>query len=264
MRIITLNVNGIRAAAKKGLFEWLEIQKADYVCLQETRIQPHQRTEEFYYPDGYTVCYVDAKKAGYSGVAIFARKQPDYIHEGLGWADLDSEGRWVQFDFGRLSIISLYLPSGSSSDIRQDFKYDLMERLSPVIQEFVDSGREYIICGDINIAHKQIDIKNWRSNQKNSGFLPEERKWMDWWFSDGGMVDVFRQVQPEADHYTWWSNRGRAWENNVGWRIDYQIATPLIAKRAETVEIFKAKRFSDHSPLIIDYKVSDRWIKSKI
>ena len=179
MRIITLNCNGIRAAARKGFFEWLSEQHADFVCLQETRIQPFQRTDPRFYPKGNTNCYVDAEKPGYSGVALYCRRKPDRIREGLGWADFDSEGRWIQADYGRLSVVSLYLPSGTSSDVRQDFKYDLMERLKPLLKKFAASGREYIICGDINIAHKNIDIKNWRGNQKNSGFLPEERAWID-------------------------------------------------------------------------------------
>ena len=263
MRIITLNCNGIRAAARKGFFEWLSEQHADFVCLQETRIQPFQRTDPRFFPKGYTNCYVDAEKPGYSGVALYCRRKPDRIREGLGWADFDSEGRWIQADYGRLSVVSLYLPSGTSSDVRQDFKYDLMERLKPLLKKFAASGREYIICGDINIAHKNIDIKNWRGNRKNSGFLPEERAWMDWWLEEGGMVDVFRKVDPREDQYTWWSNRGQAWAKNVGWRIDYQIGTPVIAKRAQSVQIYKDERFSDHAPLVIDYRVSDRWLRTQ-
>ena len=263
MRIITVNVNGIRAAARKGFFEWLQRQQADFVCLQETRIQPSQREDAMFSPAGYETRYVDAERPGYSGVALFCRKKPDRIIEGLGWPDFDSEGRWVQVDYGRLSVVSLYLPSGSSREDRQVFKYELMDRFKPLLKKWASSGREFIICGDINIAHKEIDLKNWRSNQKNSGFLPDERAWMDWWFSDGGMVDVFRKIEPGPDQFTWWSNRGQAWAKNVGWRIDYQIATPQIAKRAYAVEIFKEARFSDHAPLIIDYRVSDRWLRSK-
>jgi len=263
MRIITVNVNGIRSAARKGFFEWLQQQQADFVCLQETRIQPSQREDAMFSPAGYETRYVDAERPGYSGVALFCRKKPDRIIEGLGWPDFDSEGRWVQADYGRLSVVSLYLPSGSSREDRQVFKYELMDRFKPLLKKWASSGREFIICGDINIAHKEIDLKNWRSNQKNSGFLPEERAWMDWWFSDGGMVDVFREIEPGPDQFTWWSNRGQAWAKNVGWRIDYQIATPQIAKRAYAVEIFKEARFSDHAPLIIDYRVSDRWLRSK-
>jgi exodeoxyribonuclease-3 len=263
VRIITVNVNGIRAAERKGFFEWLAKQKADFVCLQETRAQSAKRAGEQFYPTGYTTAYVDAQRPGYSGVALYCRRKPDQIREGLGWEDLDSEGRWVQADYGRLSVVSLYLPSGSSGDQRQQFKYELMERMKPMLKKFAASGREYIICGDINIAHKEIDLKNWRGNRKNSGFLPDERMWMDWWFTDGGMVDVFRQVEPGEDQYTWWSNRGQAWAKNVGWRIDYQIATPLIAARAYAVNIYKMERFSDHAPLIIDYRVSDRWLRAK-
>ena len=259
MRIITLNCNGIRAAARKGFFEWLSEQHADFVCLQETRIQPSQRTDPRFFPKGYTNCYVDAEKPGYSGVALYCRRKPDRIREGLGWADFDSEGRWIQADYGRLSVVSLYLPSGTSSDVRQDFKYDLMERLKPLLKKFAASGREYIICGDINIAHKNIDIKNWRGNQKNSGFLPEERAWMTKLLDAGaegaGLVDVYRMLKPDTtgEAYTWWSNRGQAYANNVGWRLDYHLATPKTAALARTEQIFKTIKFSDHAPITLEY-----------
>ena len=261
MRIITLNVNGIRAAARKGFFEWLGAQDADFVCLQETRAQPEKRKDPQFYPEGYATVYVDAERKGYSGVAIYCRRQPDRVQQGLGWKDFDSEGRWVQVDYGRLSVVSLYMPSGTSSDERLNFKYDIMARMKPLIRDLVSNGREYIICGDINIAHRKIDLKNWRGNQKNSGFLPDERAWMDWLFNDGGLVDVFRRLEPGEDQYTWWSNRGQAWAKNVGWRIDYQVATPTITARARETSIYKAERFSDHAPLIIDYRVSERWLK---
>ena len=173
--------------------------------------------------------------------------------EGIGIAEIDAEGRFIQADFGNLSIISLYLPSGSSGEHRQVAKFFFMEKFYPILGTLIASGREIILCGDWNIAHKEIDLKNWRSNQKNSGFLPEERAWLSRVFDDVGFVDVFRRLNADPDQYTWWSNRGQAWAKNVGWRIDYQLATPLIAQTARNASIYKAERFSDHAPLLINY-----------
>ena len=253
MRIISANLNGIRSASSKGFFEWLKAQEADVVCLQETRIQPEQLTEIMLNPPGLKSALVFAEKKGYSGVGLYFRKKPDRVHEGIGWSVLDKEGRFIQADFGKLSIVSLYLPSGSSGDIRQQFKYNVLDYLDKWLLEAKLSGREIIICGDWNIAHKEIDLKNWKSNKKNSGFLPEERAWMTKLFTEYGYVDVFRKLNQTADQYTWWSNRGRAWEKNVGWRLDYQVATPKIAAMARAEAIYTAERFSDHAPLIIDY-----------
>ncbi|HEC25856.1 MAG TPA: exodeoxyribonuclease III [Gammaproteobacteria bacterium] len=253
MRIITINSNGIRAAGRKGFYDWMLRQHADVVCIQETKAQEFQLTDKLYHPPSMHSFFHDAEKKGYSGVALYCRHQPDKVVYGLGWPDIDAEGRYIQADYGNLSIISLYMPSGSSKEERQDFKYDMMERMKPLLLDMRVSGREYLICGDLNIAHKQIDLKNWRSNQNNSGFLPEERAWMDWLIDEAGYVDTFRLLEPGEGQYTWWSNRGRAWDNNTGWRIDYQIATPAIATKAVAASIYKKKRFSDHSPLIIDY-----------
>jgi len=253
MRIISINVNGIRSAARKGFFEWLERQQADVVCIQETKAQEHQLEDQIYCPDGYFCYYHDAEKKGYSGVAVYCKTQPDRIHMGLEWEDFDSEGRYLQVDFGKLSVVSLYMPSGSSKEERQAFKFTIMERLMPVLKKFRRRRRDYIICGDWNIAHKKIDIKNWRGNQKNSGFLPEEREWMDELFGPAGFVDAFRVVNEQPEEYTWWSNRGQAWARNVGWRIDYQVITPALRDRVRAATIYKDQRFSDHAPLIIDY-----------
>ena len=256
MKIVSLNTNGIRAAARKGMFDWLERTKPDVLCIQETKAQEHQLADELFHPQGYFNYFHDAEKKGYSGVAIYTRHKPKKVTKGLGFADVDSEGRWIQADFDKLSVISLYLPSGTSGDIRQAFKYDVMARLEPVLKKMRRQRREFIICGDWNIAHKKIDIKNWRSNQKHSGFLPEERAWLDWLFDEAGYVDTFRLVDSSLDQYTWWSNRGQAWANNTGWRIDYQIATPKVARTAHSVGIYKDERFSDHAPLTIDYDFS--------
>ncbi len=255
MRVISVNVNGIRAAARKGFFHWLRRQKADVVCLQELKAQIHQLEDRQFWPPSFNCYYHPAQRPGYSGVAIYARHEPDEVREGIGWADVDAEGRFIEARFGQLSVISLYMPSGSHSEERQQIKFSVMERLMPYLRELRDNGREYIICGDWNIAHKAIDLKNWRGNQKNSGFLPEERAWMDEMFGPAGYVDAFRVVNQEAEQYTWWSNRGRAREKNVGWRIDYQVITPGLRDKVLGESIYKSKWFSDHAPLIMDYAI---------
>ncbi len=254
MRIISFNANGIRSAARKGFFEWLDGQDADVVCLQETRSQTHQLAGGPFYPEGYHCHYHDAQRKGYSGVAIYSRCRPAAVVEGLGWSDVDAEGRYLEVRFGRLSVASLYLPSGSSGEARQAVKFDLMERLLGRLEAMRGEDRAWVLCGDWNIAHKAIDLKNWRGNRKNSGFLPEERAWMDTLFGPAGYVDAFRVLNQEPEQYTWWSNRGRAWEKNVGWRIDYQVITPCLADRVRAVDIYKEQRFSDHAPLIVDYE----------
>ena len=255
MRVISLNLNGIRSAASKGLYPWLENQNADLVCLQELKAQDADLSPEMRNPPGLTGCFHCAEKKGYSGVGIYTRRPPDRIVEGLGIPDIDAEGRYLEAVFGNLSLISLYLPSGSSSEERQAAKFSFMERFMPHLETLVASGREVILCGDWNIAHKEIDLKNWKSNQKNSGFLPEERAWITEVFNRLGFVDVYRGLYPDhtGEAYTWWSNRGQAWAKNVGWRIDYQIATPGIAGKAKSAFVYKEQRFSDHAPLVVDY-----------
>jgi len=255
MRIISVNVNGIRAAYRKNFFTWLQKQDADIVCVQETKAQVDQLTDEIIKPKGYFSYFNSAVKKGYSGVAIYSQIEPEKIIGKIGWKDADIEGRFIQANFGKLSVISLYLPSGSSSEERQAIKFDFLERFTPVLKKMRRQKREYIICGDWNIAHKKIDIKNWKGNQKNSGFLPEEREWMDSLFDDIGMVDAFRVVNQQEEQYTWWSNRGQAWAKNVGWRIDYQVVTPGLKNKIKTASIYKDERFSDHAPLIVDYSI---------
>lgn len=254
MRIISANVNGIRAAARKGFFPWLNKQQADVVCIQESKAQEHQLNQE-HYLDDYHCYYHDAEKKGYSGVAIFARKEPDRVIKGLGagFEDMDAEGRFIQADFGNLSVISLYLPSGSSGEERQQVKFSFMERFTERLRHMANDGRDYIICGDWNIVHKEIDIKNWKGNQKNSGCLPEERAWLDLLFGEIGLVDGFREIEQAAEQYTWWSNRGQAWANNTGWRIDYHIVSAGLKGRVTATDIYKDERFSDHAPLTLDY-----------
>jgi len=252
-RVITANTNGIRSAAKKGFFDWLQTQQADVVCIQETKAQRDQLEHEMFCPIGYHCHYFDAEKKGYSGTALYSKQKPDRVISGLGWASADTEGRYLQADFGNLSVVSLYLPSGSSSDAAQAKKFDFLDRYLPILKKQANDGRDYILCGDWNIAHKPIDLKNWKGNLKNSGFLPEERAWLDTLFDEVGFVDAFRVINQEENQFTWWSNRGQAWANNVGWRIDYQIITPSLRDKIKRVEIYKDQRFSDHSPLIMDY-----------
>ncbi len=253
MRIITVNTNGIRAAARKGFFDWLKKQQADVVCIQETKAQEHQLEDEMFHPEGYHCYYHDAQKKGYSGVAIYCQQKPKKVHMGVGMHDVDQEGRYIEVEFANISVISLYMHSGSSSEERQALKFDFMSRFMPLLHKFRRKRREFVICGDWNIAHKQIDIKNWRSNQKNSGFLPQERDWLTKLFDEVGYVDAFRVVNKKPHEYTWWSNRGQAWANNTGWRIDYQIVTPKVGATVKKTQIYKDERFSDHAPLIIDY-----------
>jgi len=253
MKIITYNVNGIRAAARKGFYEWLALQNADVVCLQEVRADESVLAAELFQPEGYHCYYKTAEKKGYSGVGIYSKIKPDQIICELGFAGCDDEGRYIQIDLGNLSIASLYLPSGSSGDLRQQKKYDFLDQYLDALKQQMASGRDYIITGDFNIVHKEIDIKNWKANQKSSGVLPEERAWLDTIFDDVGFVDAFRQVNQEAEQYTWWSNRGRARENNVGWRIDYQITTPGLKDKIKSAMVYKDEWYSDHAPLIMEY-----------
>ncbi len=253
LRVVSANLNGIRSAQRKGFFEWLMVEKPDVVCLQEVRAHMEQLTDAHFYPQGYHHYFVDAQKKGYSGVGIYTKKKPDRVITSLGWELTDNEGRYIQADFGELSVASLYMPSGTSGEGRQELKYELLDHYEKVLRQQRHDGRQYIICGDWNIAHKPIDLKNWRTNQKTSGFLPEERAWMDKLLDEIGFVDAFRVLNNEPDQYTWWSNRGQAYAKNVGWRIDYEIITPELESKVKNVSIYKDQKFSDHAPLIIDY-----------
>ncbi len=254
MRIITFNANGIRSAASKGFFDWFAAQHADLLCLQETKAQEHQLEATVYRPAGYHGFFHDARsRKGYSGVAIYTRRRPDQVLDTLGWEAFDQEGRYLEARFGNLSVVSLYVPSGSSGEERQRFKFAALERLAPILDGWLASGRDYVICGDWNIVHTRLDIRNWASNQKNSGCLPEERAWLDSLFRERGWVDSFRALKPEAVEYTWWSQRGNARANDVGWRIDYQVVTPSLRGRLRACAIHPQPRFSDHAPYVVDY-----------
>jgi exodeoxyribonuclease-3 len=254
MKVITLNANGLRAAAKKGVFDWLNQQQADVICLQEVRYHEAQLKPQFELLD-YKAYFCHAEKKGYSGVAIYTRTQPNQVTTQLGWSIADQEGRYLQLDFGDLSIASIYFPSGTSGEARQQCKFDFLHRYQSILEKQRQDGRRYILCGDWNIAHRPIDLKNWQSNQKHSGFLPEERAWLDHILGPLGYIDAFRNLEAGPEHYTWWSHYGRAWENNTGWRIDYQIITPNLKNTLRSTSIYKAQRFSDHAPLIVEYDI---------
>ena len=253
LRVITLNLNGIRSATGKGFLRWLARQKADIVCVQELKAQAADMTAEMLAPHGMHGFFHYAGKKGYSGVGLYAKQKPDRVSEGIGVHEFDAEGRYLRADFGKLSVISVYLPSGSSGEHRQQSKFRFMAEFYPHLAKRAREGREFIICGDWNIAHNEIDLKNWRGNRKNSGFLPEERSWLTRIYDELAFVDVFRRLDQRAEQYTWWSNRGQAWAKDVGWRIDYQVATPGIAGCARKARIYKQQRYSDHAPLTIDY-----------
>lgn len=256
MRVITLNVNGIRAAVRRGFFDWAATQNADVICLQETRAQEHQLPPEATALPGFTGYFVDSSRRGYSGVALYCRSEPTEVRRNLGWADMDAEGRFVQADFGEVTVSSLYVPSGITGPPRQAFKMNFLERLLAVLARMRHSGGSHIVCGDFNIAHKPIDTYSPTRNSVVSGFLPGERVWMDALIEQVGWVDAFRVANQRSKQYTWWSNWPAAWERNLGWRIDYQLVTPNLAPRVCAASIYKEKRFSDHAPLAIDYDLS--------
>ena len=257
LRIVSANLNGIRSAASKGFFTWLAGSGADVVCVQELKAQAADLSPEMRAPAGYHGYFHYAEKKGYSGVGIYCRQAPERVVEGIGHAGFDGEGRYLRADFGGLSVISVYVPSGSSSPERQQAKFAFLDEFYAVLGALRDEGREIVLCGDWNIAHRAIDLKNWKGNQKNSGFLPEERAWLDRIYGELGWVDVYRQLHPDAGEagYTWWSNRGQAYAKNVGWRIDLHVATPGIASSARSAAVYKQERFSDHAPLLVDYEV---------
>ncbi|MCE3238170.1 MAG: exoA [Gammaproteobacteria bacterium] len=254
-RVITLNLNGIRSAAKKGFFEWMLQQNADVICLQELKAQHGDLEQLLFKPAGYYGFFHCAEKKGYSGVGIYTKQKPETIITGLGWPEADQEGRYIEARFGEISIASIYLPSGTSGEQRQAVKFDFLKRYTDYLKKLSESTRKFIICGDLNIAHRPIDLKNWRGNQKNSGFLPEERAWLDKLFGPLGFHDAFRCVNQAPEQYTWWSHRGQAWTKNVGWRIDYQVVIAGLETTIQSAAIFKDQRFSDHAPLIIDYQL---------
>ena len=262
-KLTSLNLNGIRSAASKGVEAWLAKTTPDCICLQETRCQAADVQGRFEELAGMKGHFHFAEKKGYAGVAVYTRHLPSDVIAGYGSSEFDAEGRYLELRFDtparKLSIISCYFPSGSAGEHRQQAKFRFLEEVEPHLVA-LKGRRDFVLCGDINIAHKEQDLKNWRGNRKNSGFLPEERAWMTRLFDHTGLVDVYRHLQPEATEaaYTWWSNRGQARAKNVGWRLDYHVATPPIAQHARRESIYKDEWFSDHAPISIDYDFSLR------
>ena len=255
MKIVSCNLNGIRSAHRKGFFDWYKNQRADILCIQELKAQEDQIEINSMFSKKVYSYFKCAEKKGYSGVSIHSRIEPDKIIYEYGDKEFDNEGRYIEAKFGDLSVISLYAPSGSSGDHRQEAKFRFMKSFNKHLDKIQKTKRKYIICGDWNIAHKEIDLKNWKGNKKNSGFLPEERSWLDNIFKDDRYIDAFRELNKKDDEYTWWSNRGNARENNVGWRIDYQIVSGNLKKNIKSQKIYKDSFFSDHAPLTITYKI---------
>lgn len=255
VRVVSFNANGLRSAERKGFFQWFSRQRADVLCVQELKAHAHQIDGRAFHVRGFDRHLHCAEKPGYSGVAIYTRNTPRNVVIGYGNPEFDAEGRYVEVELDDVIVASAYFPSGSSSEERQRAKFRFLPTFEDYLRGKLEGDKPYIVSGDVNIAHKQIDLRNWRSNQKNSGFTPEERAWMDHLIDDVGFVDAFRVVDERPDQYTWWSNRGRAWDKNVGWRIDYQLVTPSLRDRVGGASIYKRKRFSDHAPLIIDYAI---------
>jgi exodeoxyribonuclease-3 len=253
LRVVSFNANGLRSAARKGFFGWFARQRADVLCVQELKAKEEQLADRTFQARGFNrVCHV-AERPGYSGVAIYSRVAPEEIVRGIGVSEFDAEGRYVEARFGAVAIVSAYFPSGSSSPARQEAKFRFLAAFDRRLVSLAESGLPYIFCGDFNMAHRPIDLKNWRANQDYPGFTPGERAWLDSLFDGRGFVDAFRAVNQEPHQYTWWSNRGRAFENNTGWRIDYQVTSPQLRDAIQGAAIYKRQRFSDHAPLTIDY-----------
>jgi exodeoxyribonuclease-3 len=259
-KLTSLNLNGIRSASTKGLEPWLAAHQPDCICVQEVKAQAPDVAGRFETLAGLQGHFHFAEKKGYSGTGVYTRRAPSDVITGFGSPEFDAEGRYTELRFDtpgrRFSIISAYFPSGSSGPERQEAKFRFLDQFYPHLMA-LKGQREFILCGDVNIAHQEKDLKNWRSNQKNSGFLPEERAWMTRLLTEGGLVDVYRQLQPDTTDacYTWWSNRGQAYANNVGWRLDYHLATPAVAATARTEAIYKGEKFSDHAPITVEYEL---------
>jgi exodeoxyribonuclease-3 len=253
LRVVTFNANGLRSAARKGFFPWFARQRADVLCVQELKAHDEQLAGAAFRARGFHRALASAERPGYSGVAIYSRAEPVEVVRGIGEDEFDREGRYLEARFANVAIVSAYFPSGSSSPARQEAKFRFLAAFDRRLAELARIGLPYVLCGDFNMAHRNIDLKNWRANQDYPGFTPPERAWLDSLFTGRGFVDAFRAVNQEPHQYTWWSNRGQAWANNTGWRIDYQVVSPALGAAVQRAAIYKRRRFSDHAPLTIDY-----------
>jgi exodeoxyribonuclease-3 len=253
LRVVTFNANGLRSAARKGFFPWFAQQRADVLCVQELKARDEQIADDAFHSQGYHRVCVHAEKPGYSGVAIYSRVEPVEVVRGIGEAEFDREGRYVEARFRGVAVVSAYFPSGSSSPARQEAKFRFLAAFDRRLVELARTALPFVFCGDFNMAHRPIDLKNWRALQDYPGFTPAERAWLDSLLEGRGFVDAFRAINQEPHQYTWWSNRGQAWANNTGWRIDYQVVSAELGGAIKSAAIYKSERFSDHAPLTIDY-----------
>ena len=260
LRIVSANLNGISSAGTKGFFDWLAQSSIDILCVQEVKAQLPDLSDQHKSPlhesgEKFQAWFHLAEKKGYSGVGLYSRVEPLQVTTGMGVPEFDAEGRYMEAEFANTIVVSVYLPSGSSSPERQEAKFRFLEVFPQKLQALKARGKAVVVCGDWNIAHKEQDLKNWKGNLKNSGFLPEERAWMDQLFGQWGWVDAYRQLYPDTldECYTWWSNRGQAYAKNVGWRIDYHVTTPEIGATVKEASVYKAQKFSDHAPLMVAY-----------
>lgn len=254
LRVVTFNANGIRSATQKGFWAWFDRQNADILCVQELKAQLTDLPEDVRVRAGYEAAFHCAQKRGYSGCGLWFKKAPLRIQTGFGVKEFDDEGRYVRVDYEKLSVVCVYFPSGTSGEDRQEAKYRFLDAIENHLETLKKDGREVLVCGDVNIAHKEIDIKNWKGNLTHTGFLPQERAWVSHMLDERQWVDAFRKLDPREDQFTWWSQRGQARAKNVGWRIDYQFATPEIGSKAKSTFIYNEEKFSDHAPLVVDYE----------
>ncbi|MDI5966093.1 exodeoxyribonuclease III [Streptomyces sp. SL13] len=262
LTVTSVNVNGLRAAVRKGFLPWLAATAADVVCLQEVRAEPDQLPAAAAAPEGWYAVHAPAAAKGRAGVSLLTRQEPERVRIGFGSAEFDTCGRYVEADLPGLTVASLYLPSGEAGTERQEEKYRFLKEFEAYLTDLragcAAAGREVLVCGDWNIAHREADLKNWKANRASAGFLPQERAWLSHLYDGVGYVDVVRALHPDtAGPYTWWSYRGRAFDNDAGWRIDLAVATPGLAARAESAVVERAathaERWSDHAPVTVRF-----------